>query len=131
MLRVDGTLTNSPIAVASGGTLAGTGAVASVTLAAGSGFEVFANQTVPLKVSVLAAASGGKVVVHNPTGLAPTALNVPFMQVPEAQRAAVNALAWTVTMDGVDPSTNLVVHVGDTGVVYARWPVSGTAMLVE
>lgn len=107
VLRVDGQVTNSPITVAPGAYLAGTGTVGNVTVADGAGFEVFATQTEPLKARAFTAGGGGRIIVRNPTGLSPEALNVPFLQIPEALREAFNPLAWTVTMDGADPETAL------------------------
>jgi glycerophosphoryl diester phosphodiesterase len=131
VLRVDGTVTNSPIAVASGGALAGTGTVASVTLAAGGRFEAFAGQTLPLNVGSLTLADGARVVVRNPTGLARTALNVPFLRVSVAEKDAVGAAAWTATVEDDGASADLAVHIDDSGVVYARWPALGAVIMIQ
>lgn len=130
-LRVDGVLTNSAVGVASGALLAGTGTVASVTLAAGAGFDVSAAQTSPLRVGSLTAASGCWVVVRNPGGVDLQTLSVPFLKVPAAQRDSVSALGWTVQVEGSEAGETLVVHVDDEGLVYARWPVVGSVLLVE
>jgi len=127
VLRVDGALTASAVTVKSGGYLGGTGTVANVTLEDGAGFDVFANQTVPLKVSVLTAANGGVVRVRNLTGLAPTALNAPFLQV----AGGFDASKWAVAMDGVAPTLSLRVKVGAAGVAYVRWSPPGTALFVR
>ncbi|OQC29761.1 MAG: Autotransporter-associated beta strand repeat protein [Verrucomicrobia bacterium ADurb.Bin070] len=127
VLRVDGSLTASAVTVKSGGFLGGTGTVANVTLEDGAGFDVLANQTVPLKVSALTAANGGVVRVRNLTGLAPTALNAPFLQV----AGGFDASKWTVAMDGVEPTLSLRVKVGAGGVAYVRWSPPGTAIFVR
>ncbi|HNX33460.1 MAG TPA: autotransporter-associated beta strand repeat-containing protein [Kiritimatiellia bacterium] len=126
VLRVDGSLSASAVTVKSGGFLGGTGTVADVTLEDGAGFDVLASQTVPLKVSALTA-NGGVVRVRNQTGLAPVALNAPFLQV----AGGFDASKWTVAMDGVEPTVSLRVRVGAGGVAYVRWSPPGTAIFVR
>lgn len=126
VLRVDGALSASAVTVKSGGFLGGTGTVANVTLEDGAGFDVLASQTVPLKASALTA-NGGVVRVRNLTGLAPAALNAPFLQV----AGGFDASKWTVAMDGVEPTESLRVRVGAGGVAYVRWSPPGTAIFVR
>jgi len=101
--------------------------VANVTLEAGAGFEVFADQTAPLQVNALTAANGGVVHVRNPTGLAPAALNAPFLQV----AGGFDASKWSVAMDGVEPTESLRVRVGAGGVAYVRWSPQGTMIFMR
>lgn len=126
-LRIDGTLKNSAVTVEAGGWLGGTGTVTHVTVEDGAGFEVFADQTVPLKASSLTAANGGVVRVRNPNGLEPAALDAPFLLVP----GGFDASKWSVVMDGVAPTPNLRVKVGTDGVAYARWSPQGTMIFMR
>ena len=130
VLRVDGSLTTSAVTVKSGAYLAGTGTVSNVTLEDGAGFDVFANQTVPLKVGALTVANGGKIVVHNPAGSDRTTLNAPFMQVTGSVVGTFDPSKWTVIMEGVASTPNLRVRVTD-GVAYARWAPMGTMIGVR
>jgi autotransporter-associated beta strand protein len=126
VLRVDGLLTTSAVTVKNGGYLGGTGTVSIVTLEDGARFDVFAGQTVPLKVNALTVAGGGTIVVHNSGGIDKTALNAPFLKVTGSLTGSFNKSAWTVLMDGVDETPNLNVGVGADGTVYARWAPQGT-----
>ena len=126
VLRVDGSLTTSAVTVKNGGGLGGTGTVSNVTLEDGARFDVFANQTVPLKVSSLTLEGGGTVIVHNPGGMEKTALNAPFLQVTGSLTGAFDKTAWTVLMDSVDATPNLNVGVGADGTVCVRWAPQGT-----
>ena len=130
VLRVDGALTTSAVAVKSGGGLGGTGTVSNVTLEDGARFDAFANQTVPLKVSALTLSGGGTVVVHNPGGIDRTGLNAPFLKVTGSLTGAFSRSAWTVLMDGVAATPNLSVGVAADGTVYARWRPMGTVIRV-
>ena len=127
VLRVDGSLTTSAVTVKNGGVLGGTGTVANVTLEAGAGFEVFADQTAPLQVNALTAANGGVVHVRNPTGIEPTALNAPFLLVP----GGFDASKWSVVMDGVEPTPKLRVRIDTDGIAYARWSPQGTVLFMR
>ena len=127
VLRVDGSLTTSAVTVKNGGLLGGTGTVANVTLEAGAGFEVFADQTAPLQVNALTAANGGVVRVRNPTGIEPTALNAPFLLVP----GGFDASKWSVVMDGVEPTPKLRVRIDTDGIAYARWSPQGTVLFMR
>lgn len=124
VLRVDGSLTTSAVTVKDGGYLGGTGTVSSVTLEDGARFDVFANQTVPLKVDSLTLEGGVTIIVHNPDGIDKADLNVPFLKV--TGTGSFDKTGWTVLMDGVDETPNLNVSVDAGGTVYARWAPRGT-----
>jgi len=126
VLRVDGVLTASAVTIKGGGYLGGTGTMADVTLEAGAGIDVSANQTVPLTVETLTVAGGGTVVVHNPDGIDRTALNVPLFRVTGSVSGASDPSAWRVRMDGVAPTSDLRVRVDGNGIAYARWSPLGT-----
>lgn len=128
-LRIDGALKNSEVTVELGGWLGGTGQLTRVTVQAGAGFEVSADQTEPLKIGTLAASGGGVVRVRNPGGLAREALRVPFAQV-AAFDGSFDARQWRVVMEGVEATANLNVANRD-GVLEARWAPGGTLFCVR
>ena len=117
------------VAVENGGWLGGTGQVTRVTVQAGAGFEIFADQTEPLKIGTLAASGGGVVSVRNPGGLARETLRVPFAQV-AAFDGSFDPRQWTVVMEGVEASASLNVANRD-GVLEARWAPGGTLVCVH
>lgn len=130
VLRVDGSLTASAVTVEAGGGLGGTGTVSNVTLKDGARFDVFANQTEPLKVDTLTLEGGGTIVVHNPTGLDPTTLRAPFLRVTGSLTGTFSKSAWTVLMDGVETTPSLNVGVAGDGTVYAKWAPPGLLIKV-
>lgn len=130
VLCVDGSLTTTAVTVKNGGGLGGTGTVSNVALEDGARFDVFANQTAPLKVNALTLAGGGTIVVHNPGGIDRTALNVPFLKMTGSVAGTFDKSAWAVRMDGVDATPNLGVGCAADGTVYARWRPAGTIIQV-
>jgi autotransporter-associated beta strand protein len=130
VLRVDGSLTSSAVTVAAGAALGGTGSVAHVTMAEGARFDVSADQTVPLTIGSLALAGGGTVAVHNPDGIDRTEVNVPLFRVTGSLNG-FDPSAWTVLLDGAEPSAKLRLRQNADGTVYARWAPLGTLIRMQ
>lgn len=132
VLRVDGNLnTSSLLTVEAGGWLGGTGTVKNVTVAAGGGFDVIQGQSRPLTVTgALSLEGGGTVRIQNLGGLPGREIQVVLADVAGVITGAENVDAWTVEIEGVEPSVNYNLRVVNNQLV-AGFAPQGTLISVR
>ena len=132
VLQVDGSLVSSSgITVFNGGWLGGTGTVKNVTIAEDGGIEVVQGQAKPLSVTGdLTIEGGGTIHIKNPDGVPGHMIQVTLASVAGAVVGKENAAAWSVEIDGVEPSVNYRLRVFGS-VLVAGYSPKGTMLSVR
>jgi len=132
VLRVDGSLAaSSGVTVLDGGWLGGTGTVSHVAVEAGGGFQAIQGQAKPLTVTgTLTLEGGGAVYIRNPGGVPGMQIQVVLATVSGTVSGLENADAWTVEIEGAEPSVNYRLRVVDSELV-AGYAPKGTMISVR